>query len=128
MTLLTCLTPQTDNDILNRMVNDEFKVEYLVLKDGSCPFEEWTNNLSDKIVRINVLARIKRLKFGNFGDCKSISSAIRELRIDYGPGYRIYFSLRNKTVIVVLCAGSKKSQSKDIRKAQKLWETYKNAY
>ena len=109
-------------------MDDEYKVEYLVLNDGSCPFEEWINHLADKIARVYVFKRIERIRRGNFGDCKSITSDISEFRIDFGPGYRVYFSMRKLTAIEIICAGTKKTQVRDIRKAKMLWETYKNAY
>jgi len=67
-----------------------------------------------------VLARINQIRGGNFGDHKSVSNGVSELRIHYGPGYRIYYTVRGKMIVILLCAGDKSSQSKDIKKAQEL--------
>jgi putative addiction module killer protein len=79
-------------------------------------FETWIEGLRDgeAVARIN--ARIRRLSLGNAGDAKSFSG-ISEMRIDYGPGYRVYFCRRGKTLVVLLCGGDKKTQDKDIKLA-----------
>jgi len=118
------LTPRSGNVTLSGMATDAFTVEYLELINGSRPFVEWVTAMTDVEARAIILRRIARLRGGNFGNCKSVSTDIRELRIDYGPGYRVYFAMRSRTIAVVLCAGTKKTQLNDIRNAQKLWETY----
>ena len=70
--------------------------------------------------------RLERLELGNFGDCKSVSGSISELRIDWGPGYRVYFGRVNQTIIVLLCGGDKRKQAADIKKAVELWQEYGN--
>ncbi len=67
--------------------------------------------------------RISRVAAGNFGDAKSVGGAVHELRIDYGPGYRVYYTRRGKVVVLLLCGGDKRTQSKDIRKAKDIAET-----
>ena len=76
--------------------------------------------------RIAVARRIERMKHGNFGDMKSVGTSISELRITTGPGYRVYFTKREEQIIILLVGGDKSTQSKDIEKAEKLLEEYKN--
>lgn len=75
-----------------------------------------------------IATRIARLKLGNFGDCKGLTNAngVFELRIQYGPGYRIYFAKKKQVIVILLCGGDKKSQKKDIEKAKMFWEEYLN--
>ena len=76
-----------------------------------------------------MLTRIGRVRLGNFGDCKYIigSNGIWELRLDYGPGYRVYFGKEGTTIIVLLMGGEKRSQNRDIAKAKKYWLEYKES-
>jgi putative addiction module killer protein len=95
---------------------------------GKEPFSKWLFDL-DKITRSIVIARIKRVTLGNFGDCKLLKKAngVWELRIDYGSGFRIYFGRDGYTVVVLLIGGDKGSQERDIDKAQEYWLTYKES-
>ena len=92
--------------------------------DGRSPFEEWFNALRDRQARKRIRLRLDRLKLGNLGDCKSIGQGVFELRIDCGPGYRIYFGQVGLTLILLLCGGDKSSQKQDIRQAQIYWRDY----
>jgi putative addiction module killer protein len=74
-----------------------------------------------------VRARLNRIRLGNFGDCKSVGRGVEELRIDFGPGYRLYYGRQGSTVVVLLGGGDKRTQTRDIRIAQKFWEEYLNA-
>jgi putative addiction module killer protein len=93
---------------------------------GKQPFVEWLEGLSTKVEAV-VLARVARIRSGNLGDCKPIKSCagIYELRIDFGPGYRIYFGKQGATVVVLLVGGDKGSQSRDIAKAKRYWISFK---
>lgn len=82
-------------------------------------FKEWLKGLKDQTARAKVLVRIKRLAAGNMGDVKHFDG-ISELRIDYGPGYRVYVAKKGNTVYLLLCGGDKSSQQKDIEKAKKI--------
>lgn len=73
-----------------------------------------------------IRARLERIKLGNLGDCKSIGHGLSELRIAFGPGYRVYFGQEGVKIIVLLCGGNKSSQTKDIAKAKLLWMEYKD--
>jgi putative addiction module killer protein len=68
--------------------------------------------------------RLNRIRLGNFGDCKSVGAGISELRIPHGPGYRVYFGRRGKTVVILLYGGDKRTQSRDIALAQTYWDEY----
>ncbi len=93
---------------------------------GKEPFTSWLNQLDTK-TRAIIFSRLARVKLGNFGDCKLIKNGegILELRVDYGPGYRIYLGKKEITLIVLLIGGDKGSQAKDIIKAKLYWRTFK---
>ena len=76
--------------------------------------------LRDRQARARINARIRRLSLGNFGDVKPIGEGVSELRIDFGPGYRVYFVQRGQTLVVLLAGGDKRTQDRDIKKALKL--------
>jgi putative addiction module killer protein len=70
------------------------------------------------------IGQVNRLAFGSFGDWKSVGDGVSELRIDYGPGYRVYFGRKGKTVVILLCGGDKSSQKTDIKTAKEYWKDY----
>ena len=90
------------------------------------PFFKWLQAQKDRRTVAIIQARLNRLRLGNFGDSKSVGAGVEELRIDYGPGYRVYFGRSGGKVIVLLCAGNKSTQGKDIEKAQEFWRDYLN--
>jgi putative addiction module killer protein len=83
-------------------------------------FVDWLDGLKDIRARARVLVRIERLAAGNPGDVKPVSESISELRISYGPGYRVYFKKRGKELIILLAGGDKSTQSKDVKTALRL--------
>ena len=83
-------------------------------------FSKWLVELRDIRARARIQARIDRLELGNVGDAKPVGKGVSEMRINYGPGYRVYFSRRGSELIILLAGGDKSSQSKDIRKAMSL--------
>jgi putative addiction module killer protein len=86
-------------------------------EDGRVPVTEWLARLKDLRARARILVRVDRLKAGNFGDCRALREGVSELRIDYGPGYRVYFGKIGRTVILLLCGGDKDRQAADIDRA-----------
>jgi putative addiction module killer protein len=87
-------------------------------------FRKWRARLKDERARGLIASRLDRLAYGHAGDVQPVGQGISELRIHYGPGYRIYFQTKGETVIVLLCGGSKKSQVKDIAAAKRLAEEW----
>ena len=83
-------------------------------------FRKWRTRLKDQGIRARIASRLDRLAFGNAGDVKPVGQGISELRIDYGPGYRIYFQQRNSMIVVLLCGGNKATQEADIKTAKRL--------
>ena len=83
-------------------------------------FKTWMHDLKDRIARSIINARIRRLSIGNKGDSKHIGDGISELRIDYGPGYRVYYLQTKQEIIILLCGGDKSSQNNDIKKAKQI--------
>ena len=94
-------------------------------EDGRNPFREWLAELRDKRAAARVQARLERLRVGNFGDAKSVGKGVSELRVSYGPGYRVYYARHGEMVVVLLCGGDKSSQPGDIRDAQLYWADFK---
>ncbi len=88
------------------------------------PFEDWIENL-DIHTRQRIRMKLGRLELGNFGNCRSIGGGIHELKIDYGPGYRIYYSSIDLLEILILFAGTKRTQQRDIEKARKFLKEFK---
>jgi len=80
-------------------------------------FADWLNGLRDARAKARILVRLRRLSLGNFGDWKSVGSGVSELRVDYGPGYRIYLTRQGNSVVIVLAGVTKKCQSRDIKRA-----------
>jgi putative addiction module killer protein len=85
-------------------------------------FSKWYSDLRDRQAKARIDTRIRRVELGNPGDVRPVGQGVSELRIDYGPGYRVYFVSRGETVVVLLCGGDKSSQDKDIALAVKLAE------
>ena len=92
--------------------------------DGKCPWLGWFNALKDGKAQAAIDARLLRLQRGNFGDSKVIGAGVWELRVHFGPGYRIYFGRDGDAFVVLLCAGTKRSQKRDIDRALAYWNDY----
>ena len=93
--------------------------------DGKAPVTQWLSDLRDPAARARIVSRLDRLKAGLLGDWKSIGKGVCELRIDYGPGYRVYYAQDGEALIILLCGGDKRSQAKDIERAHAYWKDYK---
>ena len=105
------------------MSKDKIRVvEYL--RDGKSPFESWFNSL-DSVPAAKVTTALYKLELGNFSNVKSVGRGVMEYRMNFGPGYRIYFGRAGNKLIILIGGGSKRTQSKDIVQAQTLWRQYK---
>jgi len=93
-------------------------------EDGREPFTEWLYELRNVVGRQRILARVSRLQQGNYGDCEPVGEGVRELRMSFGPGYRVYFGEHRDNLVLILCGGDKGSQSGDIFKAKACWKEY----
>src|SRR6266446_6828499 len=97
-----------------------------VARDGKRPFQEWMDSLKDLEAQGRILARLERVRLGLFGDSKPVGGGVFELRVDTGPGYRVYFGQDGRSIVMLLCGGSKAGQRKDIANAKAFWKDYRN--
>ena len=91
----------------------------------SATFEAWFTGLRDPQAQARINARIRRLSLGNPGDAKAVGSGVSEMRIDYGPGYRVYYAQRGKALILICCRGDKRTQDADIKRAIEIAKDWK---
>jgi putative addiction module killer protein len=94
-------------------------------ESGKEPLSDWLLSLRDKQAQAKIRVRLRRLESGNFGDCYPVGEGVQELREHLGAGYRVYFGRHGRTVVILLCGGSKKSQAADIKAAKVYWEDWK---
>jgi putative addiction module killer protein len=97
-------------------------------KDGNEPFVEWIEALKDMAGRAHITNRLNRVTLGNYGDCKLVGGGVYEIRIHYGPGYRVYFSEQENTILLLLLGGNKRTQSKDIKKAKQFLTAFRESH
>jgi putative addiction module killer protein len=95
-------------------------------ENGQEPFTEWIESVKDSVLKARIKSRIRRVEIGNFGNCKAIGSGLFELKLDFGPGYRVYFGKKNNVIVLLLCGGDKKSQKRDIKVAIEYWGEQNN--
>ena len=89
-------------------------------------FHKWMKKLRDLRAKMHILSRLTQVEKGNLGDFKSVGNGILEMRIDYGPGYRLYFAKEGDTIVLILVGGEKSTQEQDIVKAKNIWQGMKN--
>jgi putative addiction module killer protein len=102
-----------------------YEVDYYVTKEGKKPFKEWLESLRDIKARAKIRVRLDRARLGNLGDNRSVGEGVRELRVDYGPGYRIYFAIEGNRLILLLLGDEKSEQDRDIVRAKDYWRDHK---
>ncbi len=101
------------------------EVRRYVTESGEEVIREWLDELHDARAVTRIVMRTDRLTDGNFGDCKPIRDGVWELRIDHGPGYRVYYAMVGRTCLLLLCGGDKRKQSGDINRAIAYLKDYK---
>ena len=100
-------------------------LRYYQARSGRRPFVEWLEALTDRQVRARIEARLAVVAAGSLGDTKPVGNGVMELRIDWGPGYRVYFARVGQVVVLLLCGGDKRTQANDIKNAIDYFEDYK---
>jgi putative addiction module killer protein len=108
---------------LARIVNPK-QIVFYADADGNEPFQIWIDALRDIQGRRRIIKRIFRVQQGNYGDVESIGEGLSELRLFFGPGYRVYFGEDADNIVIILCGGDKSSQNRDIENAKAYWLEY----
>ncbi len=103
----------------------ERAIRLYVTRTGKVPYSRWLSSLKDVRARAVIRVRLNRIRLANFGDCRSVGEGVMELRIDHGPGYRVYFGRVGNRIVLLLCGGDKSTQSKDIELAREYWADYR---
>lgn len=104
---------------------DAVEIRHYITRSGKDAFDDWLSELPENRTQAKIAARINRLAAGNFGDCKSLGQGLYELRIDWGPGYRVYYAMIAQARVLILCGGDKRIQVPDIEKARAYLADYK---
>ncbi|MHB1184864.1 MAG: type II toxin-antitoxin system RelE/ParE family toxin [Desulfobulbia bacterium] len=107
------------------MPETTYCLEYYADEKGKEPFRDWLYGLRDRAAFARITVRLDRVELGNFGLCKSVGNGVFELKIDYGPGYRVYCAISGKTVVLLLLGGDKSTQVKDIETAKSYWASHR---
>jgi putative addiction module killer protein len=100
------------------------EIQNYTTEDGREPFSEWINELRDMQARVKIEKRLNQVAQGNLGNYRSVGEGVCEFKINFGPGYRIYFGQMGSIIIIILCGGDKSSQEQDILKAREFWKDY----
>jgi putative addiction module killer protein len=106
-------------------MGNAIEVRHYIGSAGKDVFVDWLSQLADACVQAKIAVRINRLAAGNFGDCKQVRQGVRELRIDWGPGYRVYYAMLGRVCVLLLCGGEKRKQSSDIDRPIGFLKDYK---
>lgn len=106
-------------------ISSVIEVREYITEDGDSPYDDWLSGL-DRKSRARVRVRVDRVSLGNFGDHKRLTEELYELRLFFGPGYRVYIAREGTTVVILLCGGDKSTQKMDIKSAAALWADYQS--
>lgn len=104
----------------------EYKTEIYQTDTGRRPFSLWLNDFKSHLTKAKIRLRLDRLEMGNFGQCEPVGEGVFELKIDFGPGYRVYFGKIGSKCVLLLCGGDKGSQKRDIQKAKIYFKDYQS--
>ena len=110
------------------MTGQEWTIEYHIDESGREPFRGWHESLRDFKAQTVIDAKMARVRLGNFGACQPVGHGVFEFKIDYGPGYRIYYGRIASKIILLLCGGDKSTQQKDIQTAHRFWRQFKERH
>jgi putative addiction module killer protein len=105
-------------------MSEEYQLELYQRVNGDVPFRDWLYGLRDLRAVARIRARLTRVRAGNFGQVRSVGEGVAELKMDYGPGYRFYYAMAGKTVVLLLIGGDKSTQKRDIKTAKEYWRDY----
>ena len=105
-----------------------FEVIHYETEAGEDVFAEWIEGLRDQQAAARIAARTARVALGLFGDCKAVGEGVWELKVDWGPGYRVYYAKNGRSVILLLCGGDKRRQNADIKSAKRLWRDWQRRH
>ena len=100
------------------------KAHEYMLEDGKKPYSDWLKSLRDKRAAVKVVAAVRKMEAGNFGDSEPVGEGVSENKLHYGPGYRVYYALDGQELVVLLCGGDKSTQQADIDQAKVYWAEY----
>lgn len=103
-------------------------INFYQIPNGHEPFTRWFLSIRDPSIRRRIQARLTSVRTGNLGDHRSVGGGVRELRLDFGPGYRIYYGEVDNATVLLLCGGDKSSQRRDIERAKNYWKEYKERH
>ena len=103
-----------------------FDIKHYLTEQGKDVFGDWLDDLRDRSAAYKIIARVQRLALGNAGDSRSLDDGMNELKIDFGPGYRVYYARTGKVIMLLLCGGDKSSQQKDIEHAKRNLKDYQS--
>lgn len=104
----------------------DYKIRIYQTESGKRPFSQWLNDLKDRIAKAKIRTRLDRLELGNFGNCEPVGEGVFELKINFGPGYRVYFGKIGSNFVLLLSGGDKSSQNSDIQKAIAYFKDYQS--
>ena len=101
-----------------------YVLEYYEKRDGTLPFNDWLNG-QDATIKYKIIAKLERVELGNLGDVEPVGDGVSEIKLHFGPGFRLYYSKIGLKIILLLFAGTKRAQQKDIDKAKQYLQDYK---
>lgn len=101
------------------------EIKLYKLQNGKSPFRDWYTSIIDEMTQSKIDIQITRLRYGNPGKAKSVGAGVMELKIDFGPGLRVYYGQDGNDLVILLLGGNKSSQAPDIQRAQEFWAEYK---
>ena len=103
-----------------------FEIRHFLTEQGDDIFGDWLDDLGDRKAAYKIITRVQRLGLGNAGDFRNLDGGVSELKIDFGPGYRVYYARTGKVILMLLCGGDKSTQKQDIEHAKRNLQDFQN--